>query len=144
MCEGVCVNYRHPAHRRGEPRVCSAAPFAFSVDPLDPVDPVQSSVRLQNERQYNDFGTFCRNWGAVFDPNLRKPEENQYWNFCPKWTLTQKIPPLSRGFCKTNYNLVFLISSRAQTSLVHTNSTRRLFLHRSQGFLTSFLGVKAD
>ena len=24
---------------------------------------------------------------------LKKPEENQYWNFCPKWTLTQKIPP---------------------------------------------------
>ena len=68
--------------------------FGWKVmDPVDPVDPVQSSVRPQNERQYNDFGTFCRNWGAVFDPNLKKLKENQYWNFCPKWTLTQKIPP---------------------------------------------------
>ena len=24
---------------------------------------------------------------------LKKLEENQYWDFCPKWTLTQKIPP---------------------------------------------------
>ena len=60
---------------------------------MDPVDPLQSSVRPQNERQYNDFDTFWRNWGAVFDPNLKKTEENQYWIFCPKWTLTQKIPP---------------------------------------------------
>ena len=64
------------------------------VDPLDLVDPLQSSVRPQNERQYNDFGTFCRNWGAVFDPNLKKLEENQYWNFCPKLEpRPQKSPP---------------------------------------------------
>ena len=50
-------------------------------------------LKPQNERQYNDFGTFCRNWGAVFDPNLKKLEENQYWNFCPKWTLTQNFSP---------------------------------------------------
>ena len=53
-------------------------------------------------------------------------------------------PPKSRFLKKIFYNFVFLISSRAQTSLVYTNSTRRIFLNRSQGFLTSFLGVKAD
>ena len=37
--EGVCVNYRHPGPRHGEPRVGSAPDGAF---PLDPVDPVQS------------------------------------------------------------------------------------------------------
>ena len=133
-------NYRHPGPRRGEPRVGSAPHVAF---PVERVNPVQNSVRPQNERQYNDFGTFCRNWGAVFDLNLKKPEENQYWNFCPKWTLTQKIPPppKSRFLKKIFDNLVFLISSRAQTGAVHTNSTRRIFLNRSQGFLTSFLGV---
>ena len=60
----------------------------------------------------------------------------------------KKIPPpsplKSRFLKKIFYNLVFLISSRAQTGAVHTNSTRRIFLNRSQGFLTSFLGVKAD
>ena len=44
--EGVCVNYRNPAPRRGEPRVGSASDVAFPVDPLDPVDPVQNSARL--------------------------------------------------------------------------------------------------
>ena len=76
---------------------------------------------------------------------LKKFEENQYWIFCPKWTLTQKIPPPKSRFLKKIFdNSVFLISSRAQTGAVHTNSTRRIFLNRSQGFLTSFLGVKAD
>ena len=87
------LNYRHPGPRRGEPRVGSAPHVAFPRDPLDRLDPLQSSVKPQTERQYDDYGTFGRNWGAVFDPNLKKPEENQYWNFCPKWTLTQKIPP---------------------------------------------------
>ena len=76
--EGVCVNYRNPAPRRGEPRVGSAPDDAFPLDPvdpldpldpLDPVDPVQSSVRLSNTVFYNDFGTFCRNWGPIFGPN---------------------------------------------------------------------------
>ena len=31
--EGVCVNYRHPDPRRGEPRVGSAPNVAFPVDP---------------------------------------------------------------------------------------------------------------
>ena len=30
MFEGVCVNYRHPAPRRGVPRVCSARPDSVS------------------------------------------------------------------------------------------------------------------
>ena len=41
--EGVCVNYRHPGPRRGEPRVGSGPDVAF---PLDPVDWRQNSVRL--------------------------------------------------------------------------------------------------
>ena len=45
--EGVCVNYRHPDPRRGEPRVCSAPHVAFPLDPLDPVDPLQNSGRLK-------------------------------------------------------------------------------------------------
>ena len=76
---------------------------------------------------------------------LKKHEENQYWIFCPKWTLTPKNPPPKSRFSKKIFdNFVFLISSRAQTGAVHINSTRRIFLNRSQGFLTSFLGVKAD
>ena len=43
--EGVCVNYRNPDPRRGEPRVGSAPDVAFPVDPLDPD---QNSVRLSN------------------------------------------------------------------------------------------------
>ena len=64
----------------------------------------------------------------------------EYWKIC--------LPP--RNLLKSSFpnkifdNSFFLISSRAQTALVHTNSTRRTFLDRSQGFLTSFLGVKAD
>ena len=139
LFEGVCVNYRHPGPRRGEPRVGSAPHVAFPRDPVDPLDPLQNSVRPQNERQYNDFGTFCRNWGAVFDPNLKKIEKNQALE---ARTLTQKYhPQKSRFLMKIFDNFVFLISSRAQTSLVHTNSTRRIFLDRSQGFLTSFVGV---
>ena len=64
--EGVCVNYRHPDPRRGEPRVGFAPDDAF---PLDRVDPVQSSVRLSNTVFYNEFGTFCRNWEPIFGPN---------------------------------------------------------------------------
>ena len=44
--EGVCVNYRNPGPRRGEPRVGSGPDVAFPVDPLDPLDPVQNSVKL--------------------------------------------------------------------------------------------------
>ena len=61
----------------------------------------------------------------------------EYWKFCP--------PP--QNLLKSSFpdkifdNSVFLISSRDQTSLVHTNSTRRIFLDRSQGFQTSFWGV---
>ena len=58
----------------------------------------------------------------------------------PKKSPPKKVEVLRKIF----YNFVFLISSRAQTGAVHTNSTRRIFLNRSQGFLTSFLGVKAD
>ena len=31
--------------------------------------------------------------GAVFDPNLKKLEENQYWIFLPKVDLDPKNPP---------------------------------------------------
>ena len=70
--EGVCVNYRHPDPRRGEPRVGFAPDVAFPVDRVDrvdPVDPVQNSVRLANIDFYNDLCTFCRNWGPMFGPN---------------------------------------------------------------------------
>ena len=68
------------------------------------------------------------------------------------WTLddVREILPPSQNLLKSIFpdkifdKSVFLISSRAQTGAVHTNSTRRTFLNRSQGFLTSFLGVKAD
>ena len=45
----MCVNYRSPGPRRGEPRVGSAPDVAFPLDPVDPVDPldpVQNSVWL--------------------------------------------------------------------------------------------------
>ena len=69
LFEGVCVNYRHPDPRRGEPRVGSALDVAFPADPVDPVDPLQSSVRPPNALFYNTFGTFRRNWGPIFGPN---------------------------------------------------------------------------
>ena len=68
--EGVCVNYRHPDPRRGEPRVGSAPDVAFPVDPVDPVDPVQNSVRLKNLLFLHAFGHF---W-----PELRT-------SFCTKY-----------------------------------------------------------
>ena len=120
--------------------------WRFRWKVVDPLDPVQNSVRPQNERQYNDFRTFCRNWGAVFDPNLKKTWGKSLLDFFAQsgpWP-QKSPPPKSRFLKKIFYNLVFLISSRAQTGAVHTNSTRRIFLNRSQGFLTSFLGVKAD
>ena len=64
--EGVCVNYRNPDPRRGEPRVGSAPDVAFPVDPLDPVDPVQNSVTLIFTVKNNVFGTFCRKMIAIF------------------------------------------------------------------------------
>ena len=71
------VNYRHPDPRRVEPRVGSAPHVAFPVDPEDPVDPEQNSVRPQNGRQYNDFGTFSRTMGTDFQENHSKnPKEN--------------------------------------------------------------------
>ena len=45
LFEGVCVNYRHPGPRRGEPRVCPAQLDVFLLDPvdlLDPLDPLQN------------------------------------------------------------------------------------------------------
>ena len=65
--EGVCVNYRHPDPRRGEPRVGSAPDVPF------PLDPLQNSTRLSNAVFYNDFGTFCRNWGPSFGSPPRSP-----------------------------------------------------------------------
>ena len=67
--EGVCVNYRNPGPRRGEPRVGSAPDVAFPVDPVDPLDPVdllQNFVRLSNTVSYNDFSTFCRKMITIF------------------------------------------------------------------------------
>ena len=66
MFEGVCVNYRNPGPRRGEPRVGSAPDVAFPVDPLDPLDPAQNSGRLSNSVFYNDFGTFSQKMIAIF------------------------------------------------------------------------------
>ena len=61
--------YRHPDPGHGEPRVSFAPLVPFPLDPLDPLDPLQNSVRLQKHCFYNDFGTFCRNWGPIFGPN---------------------------------------------------------------------------
>ena len=58
--------------RRGESRVGSAPDVAFPVDSEDSEDPVQNSVRLSNAMFYNDFGTFCRNWGPIFRPQPLK------------------------------------------------------------------------
>ena len=66
LFEGVCVNYRNPGPRRGEPRVGSAPDVAF---PVDRADPLQNSGRPQNGRQYHDFGTFSRKIGTHFQEN---------------------------------------------------------------------------
>ena len=63
LFEGVCVNYRHPGPRRGEPRVGSGPDVAF---PLDPVDPAQNSVRLIFIVKNNVFLQFCRKMIAIF------------------------------------------------------------------------------
>ena len=70
--EGVCVNYRHPDPRRGEPWVGSGPDVAFPADPADPedcVDCLQNSVRLIFVIKHYGFGTFCQNWGPIFGPN---------------------------------------------------------------------------
>ena len=69
LFEGVCVNFRHPDPRRGEPRVGSAPDVAIPAIPAIPADPLQNSVRLENLEFYIGFGTFCRNWGPIFGPN---------------------------------------------------------------------------
>ena len=66
--EGVCVNYRHPDPRRGEPRVGSAPHVAFPVDPEDPLDPLQNSARLIFIEKRKVFLQFCGNWGPIFGP----------------------------------------------------------------------------
>ena len=69
--EGVCVNYRNPDPRRGEPRVGSAPDVAFPPDPVDPLDlldPLQNSVRLSNVVFYNDFFYFLPELGTYFWP----------------------------------------------------------------------------
>ena len=60
------ANYRNPGPRRGEARVGSGPDVAF---PLDPVDPLQNSVRLSSAGFYNEFSTFSRNWGSIFQSN---------------------------------------------------------------------------
>ena len=65
----LCVNYRNPGPRRGEPRVGSGPDVAFPVDPLDPldpVDPVQNSVRLIFIVKNNVFLQFCGKWSPIF------------------------------------------------------------------------------
>ena len=57
-------NYRHPGLRRvwkGASDLQSDPPF-----PLNPVDPVQSSCRLQKVVFYNDFCTFCKKMITIF------------------------------------------------------------------------------
>ena len=68
----MCVNYRNPGPRRGEPRVGSGPDVAFPldpVDPLDPVNPVQNSVWLIFAVKNNVFGQFLGNWGPIFGSN---------------------------------------------------------------------------
>ena len=74
-CEGVCVNYRNPDPRRGEPRVGSGLDVPFPVDPvdpLDPLDPLQNSVRFIFTVKTQYFLTFLGNSGPIFGSNLRK------------------------------------------------------------------------
>ena len=79
LFEGVCVNYRHPGPRRGEPRVGSGPDVAFPLDPLDPVDPLQSSGTLILKHPSRSFGTFGRNMRTYFNPRL----ETQLKKFRP-------------------------------------------------------------
>ena len=77
----MCVNYRNPGPRRGEPRVGSGPDVAFPLDPLDPVDPVQSAVRLSFIVKNI---VFLNNFKRIGDPFLaltvKKLKENQcFW-----------------------------------------------------------------
>ena len=65
LFEGVCVNYRHPGPRRGEPRVGFGPDVAFPVDPADPADPAQNSVRLIIIVKIFVFLQFCRKMIAI-------------------------------------------------------------------------------
>ena len=53
--EGVCVNYRHPAPRRGVPRVCSGGPESVSASPPE------NSWRLDSMRRRGASAAFARN-----------------------------------------------------------------------------------
>ena len=49
LFEGVCVNYRHPGPRRGEPRVGSGPDVAF---PPDPVESSRSAAEFREAHSY--------------------------------------------------------------------------------------------
>ena len=56
--EAVCVNYRHPAPRRGVPRVCSGGPDSVSGSP---VHRLENSWRLDSTRRRGASAVFARN-----------------------------------------------------------------------------------
>ena len=96
--EGVCVNYRHPAPRRGEPRVCSTRLDAFWLDPVDGLDPLQSSETLILKHPSRSFGTFSRKIGTHFDPNLQKSnEKTMFPNLGQKFNPSPVTPLLATG-----------------------------------------------
>ena len=63
------ANYRNPGPRREEPRVGSGPDVAF---PLDPLDPVQSSVRLIFIVKNNVFGQFFGNRGPILALTVKR------------------------------------------------------------------------
>ena len=59
--EGVCVNYRNPDPRRGEPRVGSAPDVAF------PVDPLLGSAELREAQKLLVFTCFSAHLAGIGD-----------------------------------------------------------------------------
>ena len=61
LFEGVCVNYRNPDPRRGEPRVGSAPDVAF------PVDPLLGSAELREAQKLLVFTCFSAHLAGIGD-----------------------------------------------------------------------------
>ena len=97
LFEGVCVNYRHPDPRRGEPRVGSAPDVAF------PVDPLLGSAELREAQKLLVFTCFSAHLAGIGDFFL---------------ALTIKNIPLYPFFTKSTNSIEVIIVFFVGTQLV--------------------------
>ena len=98
--EGVCVNYRNPDPRRGEPRVGSAPDVAF------PVDPLLGSAELREAQKLLVFTCFSAHLAGIDDlflykicPNLVFHKKSKIHRFLIDFFFLGEIPE-SRAYAQ--------------------------------------------